>query len=145
MRIYYRLISVFQDIKTFMKAKWFYLFNGFDYRDTWSLDHSLSRWILPRLKYLRKNLQSHPDDMTFEKWQEILDKMIFAFDFVFNESKYDEECYPKDFDWGIVSDERGAFVMKDRRKPDFTEFDKKFKKYEEGIGLFAKYFRHLWD
>lgn len=55
--------------------------NGFDKSECWNLDYTFSMFILPRLKYFRENTISYPDEqMGFDGWMEILDKMIYAFE-----------------------------------------------------------------
>lgn len=58
--------------------------NGFSPDECWNLMHSTAVFILPRLKYLKKRCEEikyHPFKISFKKWMEILDKMIFSFDF----------------------------------------------------------------
>lgn len=50
---------------------------GFDNSELWSLDHTIIRFTLPRLKVFRDYTQSYPPDFnTFEDWQAVIDKMI---------------------------------------------------------------------
>lgn len=58
---------------------------GFDDTETWSLKTTISKFILPRLKHFKERHFDHPCDITFEKWDEILDKMIFSFDYYAND------------------------------------------------------------
>jgi hypothetical protein len=91
------------------RKKW-----GFDDRETWSLDNSIAKFVLPRLKRFREITYGYPSNLTLEKWQKILDKMIYAMDMVCKE-------------WD------GNFVPEDDHK-----------KVAEGLKLFGQYFRHLW-
>lgn len=55
--------------------------NGFDKSECWNLDYTFSMFILPRLKYFREDTISYPDEQIgFEGWMEILDKMIYSFE-----------------------------------------------------------------
>lgn len=96
--------------------------NGFSDSETWSLDSVICQFVLPRLKRFKELNNGFPggyDGMTAKKWDAILDEMIFAFDWSLTcEDKYD----------------------------DMTEEEKKknWKRHEEGLQLFAKWFRHLW-
>ncbi len=67
--------------------------NGFDDTETWNLQTTIAKFALPRLKWFKKRHYDHPCDITFEKWDEILDNMIFSF-----------EYYAKD-EWTPISDE----------------------------------------
>ena len=48
--------------------------------DTWSMDHSLAHIILPMLKQLKETNYGYPADLTEAKWNDIMDKMIYAFE-----------------------------------------------------------------
>lgn len=87
------------------------------YSDIWSLDITIAKFILPRLKIFREVVDCYPSNLnSIEEWYEILDKMIEAFYFIaekqFN-TKYEE-----------------------------TEKDKQI--VEEGLDLFREYYHGLW-
>jgi hypothetical protein len=94
-------------------------------KETWSLDITLAQYIIPRLKLYKKlndvipgRLESH------DEWDKILDKMIYAF-----ECMSDESC-----NYGVNTD-----------LPNWIEeYDKRQKKVKEGLQLFADYFQALW-
>lgn len=91
---------------------------GFDDSETWALDTSLSRLIVPRLKRFKELLDGHPAEMTFEEWNEILDEMIWSFDWFASEKR-----------WDLTNEEEVV----------------QLKRAEAGIQLFAKYFDSLWS
>lgn len=97
---------------------------GFSDTETWSLDSVVSSFILPRLKRFRDITNGYPGGVeevsTPEKWKEVLDKMIFA------------------FEWNLMCEEEVNYNLSDEEK------DANWKKYSEGLDLFAKYFRALW-
>ncbi|MFY8263038.1 hypothetical protein ACOT7R_09080 [Clostridium perfringens] len=90
--------------------------------ELWSLDVTLAKYILPRLqKYRNMERMGYPIGLSDGKeWNEILDKMIYAFEYV------------------VKRDESVVYT-------DYDEEMKKREKYKEGICLFAKYFMELWD
>ena len=99
------------------KYKYQKITRGFTDLEIWNLDHTTAKWLIPRLKYLKENTCGYPPDLeTFEEWQEILQKMIDAF-----------ELYNGDSD---------TFDM-DQLKTENEII-------EEGMQLFGKYFRSLW-
>lgn len=70
----------------------FYLTNDFFFEECWNLDETLAALILPRLIHFRDNHCCAPsclfeydefdhikEEDGFKKWNEILDKMIWAF------------------------------------------------------------------
>ena len=67
--------------------------NGFDDTETCRLKTTIAKFVLPRLKWFKERHFDNPWDITFEKWDEILDTMIFSF-----------EYYAKD-EWEPISDE----------------------------------------
>ena len=94
--------------------------NGFSDSETWSLDSVVCRFILPRLIRFKALNNGYPCGLTSEKWNATIDMMMFAFEWSLNneEDKYDK----------------------------LTEEEKKenWKRYEEGMKMFATYFRDLW-
>ena len=92
--------------------------NGFSMRELWNLDYTLAKYILPRLiKFQENNNMSYPSEFKNSKeWHKCIDKMIWSFDFIVN----DRDLESKD-------------IVKD------------CKKCGEGLELFGKYFRDLWD
>lgn len=105
---------------------------GYANSECWNLCFSTSEWILPRLKYLRNNLNGTPPNLercsdnndpshcatpenldktksedryslTLDEWKDKLDKMIYAFEFVINEDDIIQKCYPADYKWGFTT------------------------------------------
>lgn len=91
--------------------------DGFVNAETFNLDATLSMVIYSYLCYFRDNcLVGHPGSMTFEKWKEIIDKMIEAFRLQI------------DLDENINS----------------IDSKNKQKKINYGMRLFIKYYNNLW-
>lgn len=107
---------MFRDIKRTIRFFLQKLFWGFSEKDIWSLDSTISKFILPRLKYFRNHRFSWPERLeSKEEWTNILDKMIKAFEFRISEEYLS------------------------------TTDKKKFDELNEGLDLFCKYFLDLWD
>jgi len=94
---------------------------GFSDTETWNLLGVIAEFILPRLKRFREIANGHPGVLTEAKWNKILDKMIFS------------------FEWTLVDSD------------DFThehstdkQLERGWKRYEEGMELFREYFMALW-
>lgn len=91
--------------------------DGFVNAETFNLDATLSMVIYSYLCYFRDNcLVGHPGSMTFEKWKEIIDKMIEAFRLQ------------------IDLDENVNNINSKNKQ----------KKINYGMRLFIKYYNHLW-
>jgi len=97
--------------------------------DVWSLDYTLALIITPALKYYRKYHHGSPHMKEFfdektgktlpglhKKWDEIIDKMVWSFEAILRDDDLEQKNHKK-----------------------YTE------RIEEGLRLFAEYFRALWD
>lgn len=94
--------------------------NGFSDTETWGLYSVITQFVLPRLIRFKEITCAYPTDLTSEQWNEILDKMIFAFQWIEEDAS--------DYYFKLSNGQR-------------NENDKKC---EEGLKLFAEYFRGLW-
>ena len=111
----------------------FYLKNDFYFEECWNLDHSLAALILPRLIHFKENHIGIPGNLceydengnitnkedAETKWQNILDKMIYAF-------------------WEVILD-RFLEIEDDIERENIEN------KVTEGLKLFGEHFRSLWD
>lgn len=94
--------------------------NGFSDAETWALDSVVAEFILPRLKRFHEITISYPNDIAFKEWKNILNKIIFA------------------FEWSLTCKESNNLnLSKEKEKINWE-------KYNEGMQLFSKYFRDLW-
>ena len=55
---------------------------GFSDSELWGLDSTIAAFILPRLTHFKKVNNGFPLNLTPESWDQILDKMINAFEIV---------------------------------------------------------------
>jgi len=129
--------------------------------DVWNLDHSLALIILPALKKLKEKKHGAPfvdnedvprelimtagkkkryekhgetDEHYFDRWDYVMDEMIFAF-----ESKvyddWEEQFFSESLDFSPDAigdfDKKGYNVYSDR--------------INNGFRLFGKYYNGLWD
>lgn len=94
---------------------------GFDDTELWNLDATIARFVKPRLEVFKTIKHGCPGAYeTEEAWNADIDKMIYAMDFVING---EDPC--------------------DVIDGKLTETEN-YKKYKEGIELFAKNFMGLW-
>ena len=118
--------------------------------DTWNMDYTLAKIILPMLKQLKEtkhgspnvdnedvpiNLRAPEEDVLkykelgetdpdfFKRWDWVMDEMIYAFDCKVNK----EEVYVR-------------FDIKDRKG-----MEKEQERISNGFRLFGKYYENLWD
>ena len=142
--------------------------------DTWSMDHTLAYIVLPMLKQLKETKHGAPyvdpkdvpkelqpkkqtkkqkdngetDSTHFERWDWVLDEMIFAFDSKVNDEWEDQfETGETDLQWKKLED--GNYQMVEGPKHTRVYDWEGRKKYEErisnGFRLFGKYYENLWD
>ena len=142
--------------------------------DTWSMDDTLAHIVLPMLKQLKEKKHGAPfvdlkdvpkelhgkrltkkqkangevDDKHFERWDWVMDEMIFAFDSKINDSWQEQfESGKSNIQWKKL--ENGCSEM--IHGPNHTKvYDWEGRKaYEEriqnGFRLFGKYYQSLWD
>ena len=128
-------------------------------KELWNLDYTIAEFVLPRLKMFKKKYIGDPgcDGMdTREKWDVALDKMILAFEYLLDDNwwignpQYDYSDglhfgYDKDdkTGWHKVVISEDNWVKEVSRKRDEEEQRRK-QVIDEGLQLFAKWFRHLW-
>lgn len=139
--------------------------------ETWNLDNTFARFIVPRLKRFRE-LVASPDTVygypgtlnNMEEWLEILDKIIWAFEQY--DKDYQEDYYSGEPDIQFIKidtasldlseemlkdldpDGKGMFEMVDGPNNTFKVDHEGIKAHEakmqEGIDLFSQYYGNLW-
>ena len=148
---------------------------GFPLEESWDFKSHCAKWVLPRLKNLRKNSMSYPSTLSnnehvfedqkyfdfFEKltddssssheygavkWAENLDKMIWSFEHLDDDV---DPIYPENYDNSQivveVSEKGTKFKAADERKIDWSPIYEHNKRLQEGFNLFGKYYQDLWD
>jgi hypothetical protein len=109
---------------------------GFDPKDCWSLDYSCSKWLLPRLNYLKDRKTGTPciseqrkgeSDNDYwnrqeEEWDKIMWEIILTHELIVEEGELNLEFQ----------------TNRTLRKIRQMQIDK-------GLALFAKYYQNLWD
>jgi len=142
--------------------------------DTWSMDHTLSYIVLPMLKQLKETKHGAPlveltdvpvelrgkkltkkqrqsgeiDDKHFERWDWVLDEMIFAFESKVNDDWEEQfQSGQHDIQWETL--EGGVSQMVDGPNNTFEVDREGMAAYQarinNGFCLFGKYYNNLWD
>lgn len=136
--------------------------------DTWNMDHTLALLIVPMLKQLKKTKHGAPnvdtsdvplflkptqletvrykeegvtDKNFFKRWDYVMDEMIWAFEQIIdddNEDKFYDHS-------GVDENEPDISVRVRQLKVDREGLDEHNKRIENGLRLFGKYYRSLWD
>ena len=147
-RIMFSLRWCWRDVIYWWRMQYQRWTTGFPHRESWDFYSFHAKYCLKRLKYLREHLNGHPAEITFEQWQEILDKIIWSFEHA--EDDFHEACiFPENYDDRsevTKIDEQGiTFSPCDTRPVDNTAVDKLMARRQEGFNLFATWYLHLWD
>lgn len=65
---------------------------GFSPDELWDLAHATAWFMLPRLKEFRKVTCGYPCELkSMDEWREIIDKMIFAFEWYLDDDNWYKE------------------------------------------------------
>jgi len=154
LNVYYSLYRFFVNfspsyMRGYIKRAYQRCTRGWTDRDLWSLDYTIAKFALPRLIELKKKMHGVPNSMfeelpegryehdaeqvrlAEEKWNAVLDEIIFAMDYVANHREYD--YHPKK-----VWPEKPT-------KEDYAELHEVEKRVQAGLELFGEHFRSLWD
>lgn len=146
-----------------------------DCYDVWSMDATLSVLVVPMLKRLKETKQGAPyvddedvpehlrstaapplteeqqnyggvDDNHFKRWDWVMDEMIWAWEQI-EQGDDNTAQFSKDKDPAKPSDEPGiSFTeMVNRSTLDFEGLKAHEERIQNGLCLFGKYLRGLWD
>ena len=162
----------FHDITYWLRKKRQKWTTGFPHEEFWDFKSALANWAIPRLKHMKDNLHGYPsclipeekweeisagkevvkegrdirEEHGMKEWNKILDKIIWSFENHDNEpmptepENYDPRCNMIKYDDGSTE-----YEHLDDRPWDWTECEAHDKKVQEGLDLFAKYYKDLWS
>jgi len=105
-------------IKRAIKHLWQKIYRGWSDEDTWDLQYTIAKFALPRLKRHKQLINGYPAGLTEQEWYEILDKIIWSFEFLLSDENI--EIYPT------------------------RSIKELFEKEDEGFRLFGEYYCDLW-
>lgn len=92
---------------------------GFDDSETWSLDITIAKFLVPRLKAFKECNNGFPSRLTEKKWNTIIDEMIEGFELYINKDEWEFEH-------------------------DINTRNEKYYKVNKALKHFSKYFQDLW-
>ena len=136
-----------------LKWKFQRFHRGYSDNDAWSI-RDWFLLIMPKvLDTMRANLHGSPYGITFEEWQNILERMSYCFKEAHEETCSQTNEYEDMFDIYFEENENGTYSSKvsneeiyikwAKRQEEISEYQTK--KLHEGLDLFKKYFWDLWD
>lgn len=137
-----------------------------DYWDTWSMDYTLSPIILPMLVQLQKTKQGSPnvddedvpeylrstsapakenewdtDDNWHKRWEWVMNEMIWAFTQL-NDKDNEGQFYEHP---EVDMEEKDLSKLISKIKCDYDALKAHNERIQNGLCLFGKYYRGLWD
>jgi hypothetical protein len=119
---------------------------GFAHEEAWNFCHWHSQMVLPRLRHLRDNSMGIPAGVNEEEWNEIIGKIIWAFE---NHDVSIDSEYPDDYDHRqeVTQTATGIQIrmLGDASTIDRSKNEAHHKRVQEGLNLFAEYYQNLWD
>lgn len=144
--------------------------------DTWSMDHTLSLIIHPMLVQLKKTKNGAPfvddqdvpdnlkstnakpkenewdtDEFHFDRWDWVLDEMIWAIEQIATDHKDEPELFKRTKeDWTeTVDPDNPSLIKVDFNLEEIPGQKQLYNQYHDrirkGCALFGKYFQNLWD
>jgi len=143
--------------------------------DTWSMDNTLAYIVLPMLKQLKETKHGAPyvdpkdvpkelqpkkqtkkqkdngetDSTHFERWDWVLDEMIFAFETKVDDGRWEEQFETGEYDlqWKKLEDGNSRMVHGPNHtaKTDWEGRKAYQERISNGFKLFGKYYEALWD
>jgi hypothetical protein len=139
--------------------------------DTWSMDNTLAHIVLPMLKQLKQTKHGSPlvddedvpehlrstsaapkendydvDDNHHDRWDWVLDEMIFAFTCSIDDS-WEDQFHSGNYDYAFKKLDNGMSEMIKIGEGSYDfEGRKEFqKRISNGFRLFGKYYQSLWN
>jgi hypothetical protein len=129
--------------------------------DTWSMDHTLALIILPMLKQLRDTKHGSPtvdkkdapgitdsDNAIHDRWEYVLNEMIWSFEQIVDEEqghKHYYVPYKKNEKVETLFCDESEEHARARGRLDIKKYRAYHKRIDNGLLLFGKYYRGLWD
>lgn len=145
----WRIHIAYKNIIINFKSAYQVLRYGVSDRECWQLSQTFTSFILPRLKHYKKMKRfGFPSDLTEERWENVLDEIIFAFEYM-NEPEIHNPI-PKH--WHYKPETLANYLAREKTPEEkqankdyiakANELDERMKK---GLDLFAKHFNEFWD
>lgn len=143
-------------ISTYQKYRY-----GVSDEECWYLADNFARYILPRLKHFRNMkrfgvpnsmcVKLHASDESeydraADQWNAILDEMIWTFEYIIDEDKFNPVPKTSGFLQDLLNNTQ---TESDEEKAQWDEYFTKANQLNErknkGLALFATHFDNLWD
>jgi hypothetical protein len=141
--------------------------------DTWNMNDTLAMIIVPMIKQLKATQHGAPfvddkdvpkelrstnaepkenewdlDSNHFKRWEWVMDEMIWAFEQL-NDNDNDAQFHSGESDIQFIKRDNGMSEMvkgpNDTHVFDMKAYQKHNKRIDNGIRLFGRYYRGLWD
>ena len=145
----WRIYDICVNVKNNFVAAYQVLRYGVCDRECWQLTNTFTSFILPRLKHYKKMKRTgFPSELTSEQWENILDEIIFAFEYM-----HEPEIHnPIPKHWRYEPETLANYLAREKTPEEkqaykdyiakANELDERMKK---GLQLFSIHFNEFWD
>lgn len=145
----WRIYDAYKNIIINFKSAYQVLRYGVCDRECWQLTNTFTSFILPRLKHYKKMKRTgFPSELTSEQWENILDEIIFAFEYM-----HEPEIHnPIPKHWRYEPETLANYLAREKTPEEkqaykdyiakANELDERMKK---GLDLFSKFYCEFWD
>ena len=127
-------------------------------RDTWCLEQTIAEYVYPRLvlfKKLNNGFPGYGDMDTPEKWDEAIDNMILAFQYMAEGDSWDDKpefnyidhlvSYTEELPDGTKKYKTNLTdVGEEIRQHMIEESNRRQEAIEKGLSIYAKWHGYLW-
>jgi hypothetical protein len=121
-------------------------------QECWNLYRTIAKYNLQKLQYFRKmQRMGHPTEMTENEWLNQIDEIIWAYDYILNDEKYNPmpDCGELKLIEKGENVSRVEFVREPNCKKKWDEYNKKAQELEirkkKALIWFAENFETFWD
>jgi len=145
----WRMYDICCNIKNNFVAAYQVLRYGVSDRECYRLCDTFTDFILPRLKHYKKMKRlGYPSEKTVEEWENILDEIIWTFEYMKNPDIYN----PIPEHWRYEPETLANYLAREKTPEEkqankdyiakANELDERMKK---GLKLFSIHFNEFWD
>ena len=134
----YKIIDLKDNIKWRLQR----IFRGYADIDVWNFDYRLMQLVARHVRVLRKTTNGHPASLTEEKWNAILDDIIFAAEMY--TSEFSDICLANTLEEYNFARDVYNKVYTDENDAEFPD-EETWRRSQRGIKYFKQYMFSLWD
>lgn len=133
-----------EDKRTLAKYKKQRIERGFDDTELWNLDRTIASFVLPRLKAFKETSHTLPISLKSQEWNEVLDEMIWGFNYIVNNDEITDAIAEK-YGMNNISPDKYLNLPQENKNAWYKEIAEHEKRRDNAMKLFGEWLRNLWD